>query len=156
MNHTQRPGRAEAAAVVLSREADASEQPSAGRLRLRGVLQAAIASAIAGMVFYLGSRTFAMVILGIASLVLLTALTSPAGAFAALDRAFAALGRRLSRLVTWLALVPVFYLFFLPFGQLFRRGRRDQLQRYFESDAATYWEPVDGTRGPSDLPERQY
>jgi hypothetical protein len=36
-------------------------------------------------------------------------------------------------------LVPLFVLFFLPFGLLARRGRRDRLGRFFDPDAPTYW-----------------
>ena len=38
-------------------------------------------------------------------------------------------------------MIPIFYLFFLPFGKLLRRGRHDRLRRYYESEAESYWEP---------------
>jgi hypothetical protein len=43
--------------------------------------------------------------------------------------------------MTWIVMIPIFYLFFLPFGKLLRRGRNDRLRRYYEREAETYWEP---------------
>ena len=42
------------------------------------------------------------------------------------------------------------------FGRLLRRGRRDRLQRRFEQDAPSYWEPHRGMRVASDSRRRQY
>jgi hypothetical protein len=50
--------------------------------------------------------------------------------------------------VAWLLLAPVFYLFFLPFRVLARRGKNDRLQRRFVPDAKSYWtkRPLGSTR----------
>ena len=98
----------------------------------------------------------AYVVLCIASLIMLSALLSPTGAFLAIERMFTALGRPIGRAVTWLLLVPVFYLFFYPFGRVFRRGRRDLLQRYQDPEAVTYWEPHEGQTAASNSLEKQY
>jgi hypothetical protein len=42
-------------------------------------------------------------------------------------------------ILTWALLVPLFYGFFWPFGRLFRRGRRDALERAWDRDAPTWW-----------------
>ena len=52
----------------------------------------------------------------------------------------AATGSVVGHATTWVVMIPIFYLFFLPFGKLLRRGRRDRLRRYYESEAETYWE----------------
>ncbi len=70
---------------------------------------------------------------------LLSLLLSPTGLYAALQRLFAATGRAAGRITTWLVMVPLFYLFFLPFGRLLRRGRRDRLKRSFDRAAGSYW-----------------
>jgi hypothetical protein len=67
-----------------------------------------------------------------------------------------AIGRRIGRALTWLLLVPLFYLFFLPFGLLFRRGRRDRLKRYFDREATTYWETLEGPTAASSSHETQW
>jgi hypothetical protein len=89
-----------------------------------------------------------------AALVLLTALVSPHGLHAAVQRLFEATGRAGGRGNTRLVMVPLFYLFFLPFGKLRRSGRRDRLRRWFDRDADTYWEPHAAV--PTSTWERQY
>ena len=108
------------------------------------------------LLWFNGPRGMAYVVLSIASLIMLSALFSPTGAFLAIERMFNALGRPIGRAVTWLLLVPLFYLFFYPFGRLFRRGRRDMLQRYQDPEATTYWEPHEGQKAASTTLEKQY
>ena len=94
--------------------------------------------------------------MGIAGFILLSALVSPTVVYAGIEKLFDSLGHLLGRAMTWLLMVPLFYLFFLPFGLLFRRGRRDRLRRYSERDAATYWERREGPTAASHSRERQY
>lgn len=155
----QRSGRAEAALVIWNWRDPQPDGPaplSASRARVRGSFQAAIVAAIGGLLLWLGVRILASVMLGAAAIVLLAALTSPRGLYAVLDRMARAIGRRIGRALTWLLLVPLFYLFFLPFGLLFRRGRRDRLKRYFDSQAPTYWEAVEGPTAASSSHETQW
>ena len=151
-------GRPEAAAVVWDwrNRAAGVGGPAASRVRLRGLLQAVVAALFGGALFFFWSRTIGSVVLAVASLVGLSALASPLGLFAAIERLFLALGRATGRVLTWLLLVPVFYAFFAPFGQLLRRGRRDRLKRQLEPDAASYWEPHAGPTAASSSLERQY
>ena len=80
-------------------------------------------------------------VLCVAAIILFSALVSPTGLYRGIQGLFATLGNATGRALTWLMLVPLFYLFFLPFGVLLRRGRRDRLKRYFEPDKESYWEP---------------
>ncbi|RIL06458.1 MAG: hypothetical protein DCC71_06525 [Proteobacteria bacterium] len=114
-------------------------QPPAGRVRLRGALQAGAGGAVAALLFAAGLRAPAFVVGGVASALLLAALLSPFGVFASIERAFAALGRWVGLALTWLLLPAIFYLFFVPFSRLFRRGRRDAMKRYFDPGAESYW-----------------
>ena len=50
--------------------------------------------------------------------------------------------------------IPLFYIFFLPFGKLLRRGRRDRMQRYSDEEAKSYWETPEDT--DDTIMERQY
>jgi hypothetical protein len=76
---------------------------------------------------------------GISALILLLALISPAGAYAALGRGLEAFGRLVGRVLAVVLLTPVFFLFFTLFGRLFRTGRRDRLERWFDAAAPSYW-----------------
>jgi hypothetical protein len=49
-----------------------------------------------------------------------------------------------------------FYLIFLPFGLLFRRGRRDSMRRYFEADQESYWQRRDPEREETRSRERPF
>ena len=155
----RRVGRPEAAAAIWDwRGPDGSEAApgGAGSARLRGALRAALVAAAGLALLLLGFSIPARVVFGVAVLVLLAALLSPSGLYLGLERLFAALGRATGRVLTWVLMTPLFYLFFLPFGLLFRRGRRDRLRRYADPSATTYWEPHEGPTAASGSQERQY
>lgn len=139
--HPVRPGRAEAASVVWKWQSSgaAAARPDARPLRLRGALQASTGLAVAAGLAWWGLRTPAAIVGGIACAIGLAALVSPFGVFAAIERAFAMLGRWVGQALTWILLPMIFYLFFTPFSLLFRRGRRDSMKRHFDPAAASYW-----------------
>lgn len=143
----QNPGSPEASAAIWEwqeTEAISSDEPTAGAMRLRGLIQSAVGLSIAGLFFYFGHQAMAMVVAGITSFILLIALISPLRAFRSIQRGFLSFGGLVGRGVSWIVLPAVFYLFFLPFGSLFRRARRDTLKRYYEPDADSYWEACAG------------
>ena len=152
-------GRPEAAEAIWKFGADEPETraPTApARARLRGSLQALVGGSVGLAFFLFVSPVLGRVVMGIAGVILLCALTSPTGLYAGIEKLFDATGRALGRLTTWLLMLPLFYLFFCPFGLLLRRGRRDRLRRYYESEATTYWEPREGPTAASDSREHQY
>jgi hypothetical protein len=155
----QRPGRAEAALAIWNWRAPQPHGPPpspAGSVWVRGSLQAAIVAALGVLVLWLGLRTVAFVMWGAAAILLLAALASPRGLYPVLDGMARAIGRRIGRALTWMLLVPLFYLFFMPFGLLFRRGKRDRLKRYFDREATSYWETLEGPTAASSSHETQW
>jgi hypothetical protein len=156
------PGRPEAADAIWSFRPPAAARecrnPASGssRARLRGLLQALAAAAGGAVLLFFSLRTPAFVAFALAGVVGVSALVAPTSLYAGLERVVLALGKWTGRVLGWVLLVPVFYLFFAPFGRLFRRGRRDRLQRWLERDAASYWERHEGLRAASDSPRRQY
>ncbi len=153
-------GRPEAAEAIWNFTAGerAAAVPAAvpGRVRLRGSLQALVGVGVGVVFFFFVSAMLGRIVMGIAGFILLSALVSPTVVYAGIEKLFDSLGHLLGRAVTWLLMLPLFYLFFLPFGLLFRRGRRDRLRRYSERDAATYWERREGPTAASHSRERQY
>jgi hypothetical protein len=113
---------------------------SAASVRLRGSLQALPGFAVAAAFYLFWSKAAAAIASALTALVLVCALASPLGLYALVRRLFDAMGRTAGRVMTWVVMVPIFYLFFLPFGKLLRRGRRDRLHRSFDRGAETYWE----------------
>ena len=151
-------GRPEAAEAIwrISEEAGAAQQVGSRRGRTRGSLQALVGLCVGLGLALFGWPTLGRVVMGVALLIGISALLSPGVLYAGIERFFDASGRVLGRAVTWLLMLPLFYLFFLPFGRLLRRGRRDRLQRFYDEQAASYWEPRQGPTAASDSRERQY
>ncbi len=150
-------GRSEAAAEIWDWQATGQPEASTatGRPRLRGTIQAAVGAG-AGVVFLLlASPMLATVAFTVAASLLASALISPDGLYAAIDRAFHALGHQIGRALSWLLLPSIFYLVFWPFGRLFRRGKRDTMKRSFDADAESYWQPHRGI-SPSKSYPRQF
>lgn len=135
---------AAAAAVWRWRDASPAFALAAARerrrtLRWQGVLRALVGAAVGGVLFYLGATILARVAWAGAGVVLLAALASPDGAYAAIGRGLARLGHGIGRLLAIVLLTPVYWIFFVPFGRLLRSGRRDRLERWFDATAPTYW-----------------
>lgn len=150
-------GRPEAAAAIWRwNETDATSGPSARALRIRGALQAAVGAGVGALLIAYGPPLAGAVVLGIAALLLAAALLSPTGLYAAIQRPLQSLGRGLGSAVNWILLVPLFYGFFLPFGVLLRRGRRDRLKRRLDTAAPSYWEPHAGPTAASASRQRPY
>ncbi|MEO8197727.1 MAG: hypothetical protein ABI689_13510 [Thermoanaerobaculia bacterium] len=103
------------------------------------MLRALVGGAVGGLFYFFGGLIFARIAWVGAGVVLLAALASPDGLYAALGRGLALLGHGIGRLLAILFLTPVYFLFFVPFGWLLRAGRRDRLERWFDRAASTYW-----------------
>lgn len=154
-----RPGRPEASAAVWDwrgeRSPVAAEDPAA-RHRRHGVIQALVGALIGTLVFFFWHPWIAYLAWSLSAVTLAAALLSPQRAYAAIGRGVAAFSRGVGRVLGYVLLVPLFFLFFTLFGRLFRRGRRDRLERFFEPGAASYWKRRrDGRRTLADY-ERQF
>ncbi|MCO4762636.1 MAG: hypothetical protein KC502_14080 [Myxococcales bacterium] len=111
----------------------------AAALRTKGALRALVGFVAAGLLGWLGHPIVAAVAAGISLLTLVLAIVSPLGGYRLMQRGIATAGRGAGIFIGWLTLVPVFLLFFVPFGIVFRRGRKDPMRRNMSSTAPTYW-----------------
>jgi hypothetical protein len=102
--------------------------------------QAALGLVAAAALVWLERARLAIGVGSAAALLGLAALLSPLGLFAAIERLLAALGARIQRALTWLLLPMIFFLFFVPFRALFRRGRRDSMRRFYDPASPSYWQ----------------
>jgi hypothetical protein len=145
--------------VIWTWQADGERPagPSARAATSRGVIQSLVAATMGGLIFAFISHTVAYVIFTVASIVFLSAVLSPTGLFAAIEGLFDRLGRALGGGLSWTLLAAIFFLFFLPFGLLFRRGRKDSMKRYFEPEAPSYWTQREAGDAPDpDVYRRQF
>jgi len=152
-------GRSEAAAVIWDWRGRKSADGSMDRaraIRIRGTTQALVGATAGGLIFHFVSPTVGTIVLTISGVILASALLSPKGLFSAIERLFVSLGLGIGRVFTWILLPLIFYLVFLPFGLLLRRGRRDSMKRFYEPDADSYWSQRDGVTTASASRDRQY
>jgi hypothetical protein len=124
--------------------------------RRRGALQSLIGFSIATILFLLGHRILAFIGAGISTLTLLIALTFPRALYARWHDGVARLGSWVGAALSWVLLVPTYYLIFLPFGLLLRRGSRDSMERSLDPDADSYWKPRRSSVRGAERFERQF
>ena len=147
-----RPGRPAAAAVIWRwREAKFDAVEPTSKIIVRAVIQSSVGFAVAGILFNRVSKPMAYVVLAIACVNLGCAVVSPHGVYRGIERGLAWFGTKVGLLLSWLLLAPLLYVFFFPFGMLFRRGKNDLLGRTYDRSAATYWT----TRSPNKLTSRE-
>lgn len=114
-------------------------QDDSGALRRRALIQALVAAGIGAIVFFVfRRRIIGFVLWAVALMVGLLGLLMPA-AFRAVDRAMQGFGRAVGTALTWLLLVPFFYLVFIPGHLLLRLLRKDPLQLRFSRQENSYW-----------------
>ena len=152
-------GSPEAAAVIwnpLGGDEERDRVQRAGSARRRGRVQAAIAAVAAGLIYGLWSHAAAALVISLAGIFLVASQISPLRAYAAIERGFAALGHWTGEAITLVTMTLLFFSVFLPFGLLFRRGARDPMKRFYESERDSYWERREGARTGSDSHRRLY
>lgn len=120
----------------------------------RASLQALIPFAVAGLFVWKGRQVAAAVVAGIGALVLLSGLLAPS-LFMKIEQGGRWLGKAAGIGLTWLLLVPMFYLVFFPGRLILMMTGNDPMARKFPTKAPTYWiarKPV----GSPDEYKRQY
>jgi len=107
--------------------------------RKRSLLQFSIMLIIASLLFFLFHHiVFGIIIYSLSFLVLLCGFFIPT-AFAAFDKLGRFLGTFVGRLLTYLLLVPFFYLCFFPGRLILNLLGKDPMKRNLEPSATTYW-----------------
>ncbi len=84
----------------------------------------------------------ASIVISLSTLIFLLATLSPHHLFPKVDSFFQQFGHLLATCVTWVTLLPLFFLFFVPFRFLFRRNAKDSMKRFYEPNATTYWKTL--------------
>lgn len=146
-------------AVVWNRSRDSGVTRQAAQIarnRTAGVIQGLVGAAVGALIYLFWHRVAAYVVFSIAGLVLLSALLSPGLVYVKIRIGVEKFASFVGIVVTWMALLPIFYLFFTPFHFLFRRGRRDAMARTLDKESDSYWHVREGDAPSVASYERQF
>jgi hypothetical protein len=114
--------------------------PPAPPFARRALIQPLLGVALgAAMFFFFHWRVLGSVCAGLSAVVLATLLLSPRRGYPLIQRVFHGLGLAVGTVLNVVLLGAVYLVFFVPFGLLLRRGRRDRLQRRFRAPTPSYW-----------------
>ena len=112
---------------------------TAAALRMHGVTRGGIALAVASGFWFLRHPAMATFVAILGGATLLAALLSPQVVYARFSAAMQAFARGVGTVLTYLLLVPIYFLLITPFGLLMRRGSRDPLHRTWSAHTASFW-----------------
>ena len=131
------------------REAASRQAPTAahGNVKARALLQTIIMAAVAGVFFYRRHPVPGAILSALAVMMLTGGCFFPSF-FLALERAGRRFGQWVGTGLTWLLLVPFFYLCFIPARIILLLTGKDPLNREFPSKAATLWVPRPPVKDP--------
>lgn len=116
------------------------------QLRKKGVIQGVVGISIGIVVWFVfGHKTLATVILSISSITAISAIFFTKTIYLRIHRIISTLSSLVGIAITYVFLAPLFFLFFLPFRLLFRRGSKDRMMRFTDKDIETYWMEYDNT-----------
>lgn len=118
------------------------------------MIQTVIPAAVGLFFLYKGKPVAAGVLFGLAAVLLVSGCLIPS-LFNRIERAGQAFGRGVSTALTWVLLVPVFFLVFVTGRVILKLRGEDPLCRKFPTDATTYWTPRKAVADVSEY-KRQY
>ena len=120
------------------------------------VLLQAVVPAVVGAVFYFKfhKQVVPGLLFGLATLMLISGFFIPA-LFAKIEKVGHWIGKVAGTAITWLLLVPMFYLVFVPGRLILMLRGIDPMCRQFPTDAPSYWVPRKPVSGP-DSYKRQF
>lgn len=129
------------------REGSRPLQNATSNITRRAWIQTAVMLALAAsMFFFFNKQILPLLILGLAMLNLGLALFMP-DAFRAIELFWQRAARAAGIIMTWLLLVPFFYLCFLPARLILKISSRDPMRRKFPAPAPTCWTQRSGIAG---------
>ena len=105
----------------------------------RALFQGGVGVVIGPLLFLFVHETLGFIVFFFTGLTLVLGLLSPLSGYAAFEKAVGGVAWLLGTIAGWITLIPLYFLFFLPFGLLLRRGRRDRLARRFPGNLESYW-----------------
>lgn len=126
---------------------EAETQSLSARLP-RVLVQTLIPSVVTAVFVWKGHAIPAGVLAAIAGFALVSGLFIPS-LFACWEALGQAIGKAVATAVTWICLVPLFYLVFVPGRLILLLTRKDPLCRAFPTSQPTYWVPRAPVKDPA-------
>ena len=125
--------------------------------RRKGLTGGLIGLAAAAVVYFLLHRpAAAVVIAAIAVLIWLIAMASPLGLYKGLARALDRFAHAVGSAVTWVLMVVLFYVVFLPVGLLLRARHKLAISRHADRRLPTYWTSTEGRERTPESYRKQF
>lgn len=107
---------------------------------LRAVIQAAIVAGLGSLFLWRGHKGMAIFLISMGAFLFVSGLFIP-WLFLAVEKFGKKLGRWAGGALTWLLLMPTFFILFFPGRLILWLTRRDPMRRRFPSREETYWVP---------------
>ena len=118
------------------------------------MVQGAIPALVGAFFWYKNRHVAASVLFGISGVLLVTGFLLPS-VFLRIEKLGQGLGRIVGVVLTWLCLVPAFFLVFVPGHLILKIRGLDPLSRAFPTDLPSYWVPRKPVASTDDY-KRQY
>ena len=122
--------------------------PTHGNVKGRILLQTSMMAIVAGLFFYRHHPIPGTILGSLAGLLLISGLFIPSF-FLGFEKAGRKFGQWVATGVTWLLLVPFYYLCFVPGRIVILLTGKDPLTRQFPSKATTFWVPRPPVKDPA-------
>jgi len=127
--------------VLMNTYQETKDQTSRHRDIRQACIGLAIGFSVAAFLYFKSNHPLlALVVASISSIIAICALFIPS-AHQAIQKLFAALAHWIGTLLTYILLVPLFYLFFVPTRIVRGLLGKDPLHLKRTGEEATYWEP---------------
>ena len=137
------------------RQSQSTTNPSS-QSRKKASIHLVIGAIVASLFFFFDIPRMATVVASISTFTFLLGLLSPNNLFPALQASLQRLGALLALVVTWVSMLPLFFLFFVPFRFLFRQKGKDSMKRFYDPNASTYWKTSSIESNPETTNQRQF
>lgn len=122
-----------------SRGAAPPPRDAAAARRRKAVIQALVAWAAAAVLLLVFKRTVLASVVGLIGLTTLVGGLFVPPVFHAIEHAGLKLAEWVTTGLTWLLMVPFFYLFFVPARFILKIQGKDPMRRVWDRGLATYW-----------------
>lgn len=126
------------------------------QIRTSAGIQGVIGLILGLLIYLLLSKIFGVIVCSIALVLTVLAIVAPLAVYEPIKRALAWLSMIVGTVISFVVLLALYCLFFVPFGILFRKGNRNKLSLGFAANQSSYWIDRSAPSGKNNNYERQF